>query len=68
MQDHGLLIPSKTMSWYAQHVDALEKIKTNNSKVYGNFTSFMQLTSPIGFDKLLEGMQHFSELKEYILK
>lgn len=68
MRDHGLLVPS--MSWYAQYVDAfdsVEKVKANG-KTNGKILSFMQLTSPIGFDKLLEGMQHFSELKKYILK
>lgn len=70
IREHGLLVPSKTLSWYAQYVDAfesVEKIKAHK-KINGTILSFVQLTSPVNFDKLLEGMQHFSELKSYILK
>lgn len=58
------------MSWYAKFVDAFETVDKLKAKckTNGNILSFMQLTSPIGFDKLLEGMQHYIKLEKYILK
>ncbi|KAL5282652.1 TADA2A family protein [Megaselia abdita] len=70
IRDHGLLISSKTMGCYAQYVDAfdsVEKLKANKN-INGNMLSFMQLTNPTSFDKLLEGMQQYSELNKYISK
>ena len=58
------------MAWYARYVDAfdyIEKIKAK-SKIDGKILPFMQLTSPVQFDKLLEGMQYFTEQKKYLLK
>lgn len=58
------------MGWYAQYVDSFEFVENikAKSKSNGQLLSFMPLSSPIRFDKLLEGMQHYSELNKYILK
>lgn len=71
MREHGLILPNRTRSWLAKYNDALwlKKQPTGtNHPTNGRFVAFMQLTSGIAFDRVVEGLQYEQDLRKFIAK
>lgn len=67
MRQHGLILPNRTRSWLAKYTDAL-RMQNGSSTTAGRFIAFMQLTTGIAFDKLIEGLQYEHDLRKFIIK
>lgn len=67
MREHGLILPNRTRSWLAKYSDALG-IQNGKQVSVGRFLAFMQLTSAISFDKIVERLQYKHDLKKFIFK
>lgn len=70
IKEHGLLVANRTMSWLSKYSDALGCTQTANGKTNttGRFIAFMQLTTGIGFDSIVEALQYAHDLKKYIFR
>lgn len=67
MRQHGLILPNRTRSWLAKYSEAL-RMQNGSSTSAGRFMAFMQLTTGIAFDKLIEGLQYKHDLRKFIIK
>lgn len=67
MRQHGLILPNRTRSWLAKYSEAL-RIQNGSNTSAGRFMAFMQLTTGIAFDKLIEGLQYEHDLRKFIIK
>lgn len=66
---HGLIIPNRTRSWLARYSNALGIKNPNDNRSYtGRFIAFMQLSTGIGFDRIVESLQYEFDLRKFILK
>ncbi|XP_043290061.1 transcriptional adapter 2-alpha-like isoform X1 [Venturia canescens] len=62
LRNHGLIAFRRTISW-------LQRYETTITRpIADRLLIFMQLTSGIEFDYILEGLHHFGEIKNYISK
>lgn len=68
MRQHGLILPNRTRSWLAKYTEALRMQNGSSSTNTGRFIAFMQLTTGIAFDKLIEGLQYEHDLRKFIIK
>lgn len=67
MREHGLLIPNHTRSWMGKVADALG-LQNGKSTTTGRFIAFMQLTTGLAFDKVVEARQYEHDLRKFIFK
>lgn len=67
MRQHGLILPNRTRGWLAKYTEAL-RMQNGSSTNSGRFIAFMQLTTGIAFDKLIEGLQYGHDLRRFIIK
>lgn len=66
---HGLILPNRTRSWLAKYNKALSLKNAGDNKMHsGRFIAFMQLSTGIGFDRIVEGLQYEHDLRKFILK
>lgn len=63
MREHGLIAPNRLRSWLAKYNEALN-LKKNDKQII----SFMQLTSGLKFDGLVEGLQYEQDLHKFLLR
>lgn len=70
IKEHGLLVANRTMSWLSKYSEALGCSQNSNGKTNhaGRFIAFMQLTSGIGFDSIVEALQYAHDLKKYVFR
>lgn len=69
MREHGLIIPTRMRGWLSKYSDALNLKKSGEKQAsIGRFIAFMQLTSGIAFDRIVEGLQYENDLQKFLLK
>ena len=68
IREHGLLVTNRTYSWLSKRSEAISCGQTVRLGNTGRFVAFMQLTSGISFDMLVESMQYVHDLKKYIFR
>lgn len=66
MKEHGLIMSSRTLGWFSEHIDALGSSHTNKFGGSGRFIAFMQLLSGLEFDSTIESIQHGHDLNKYL--
>lgn len=67
MREHGLLLPNHTRSWMGKVADAM-CIQNGKSTTSGRFVAFMQLTTGLAFDRVVEARQYEHDLRKFIFK
>lgn len=68
MREHGLIVPHRLRSWLAKYNEALNLKRSDKQTSTGRFIAFMQLTSGLKFDSLIEGLQYQQDLYKFLLR
>lgn len=68
MREHGLIAPNRLRSWLAKYNEALNLKKSDKQTSTGRFIAFMQLTSGLQFDGLVEALQYQLYLNKFLLR
>lgn len=62
-------MPNRTKSWMTKYKKAIDLKKSNENRTQaGRFAAFMQLSTGVDFDRILEGLQYELDLKKFLLK
>ncbi|XP_031630871.1 transcriptional adapter 2A isoform X1 [Contarinia nasturtii] len=69
VRQHGLILPNRTKSWLSKYTKAMNLKKSTDNQLHsGKFVAFMQLTSGIGFDRIVESLQYEYDLRKFLSK
>lgn len=69
MKNHGLLVTNRNRAYLQKYAEALQTQNLNKfSGGTGRFVAFMQITTGMQFDNLVESLQLFTDYKKYIFK
>lgn len=68
MREHGLIAPNRLRSWLAKYNEALNLKKNDKQTSTGRFIAFLQLTSGLKFDAIVEGLQYQQDLHKFLLR
>lgn len=63
MRDNGLIMTNRTLGWISKYAEAI-----GSEAKCSRFLAFMQICSPIQFDKLVESLKYFADLQKSIFR
>lgn len=67
VRTHGLIMPNRTKTWLMKHMKATSLINKTDTHLHtGRFVAFMQLTSGIEFDRIVEALQYEYDLRIFL--
>lgn len=63
MRDNGLILPNRAVRWFTKYSSVFGS-ETNAHR----FLSFMQIARGEKFDKLVEGLKYFDDMRKYLYR